>query len=71
VDGIDAIKITGQAGRPTLVLLVDPATYLPIQLDIGPLRISFRWLPATPANLAQLKVSVPPGFRQVPPPAQN
>ncbi len=71
VDGIDAIKITGQRGQPAFVLLADPATYLPIQLDIGPLRISFHWLPATPANLAQLKLSVPPGFQQVPPPAQN
>ena len=71
VDGIDAIKITGQPGRPALVLFVDPATYLPVQFDIGPLQISFQWLPATPANLAQLKVSVPPGFQQVPPPAQN
>ena len=42
VDGIDAIKITGQTSRPTLTLFADPATYLPIQLDIGPLRISFQ-----------------------------
>ena len=49
----------------------DPATYLPIQLNIGPLRISFQWLPATPANLARLKVPVPADFQQVPPPAQN
>jgi hypothetical protein len=69
VNGIDAIKITGQPGR--LTLFVNPATYLPIQLDIGPLRMSFQWLPATPANLAQLKVSVPAGYQQVPPPAQN
>ena len=71
VDGIDAIKITGQTSRPAFALFVDPATYLPIQLDIGPLRMSFQWLPATPANLARLKVSVPAGFRQVPPPAQS
>ncbi len=69
VDGIDAIKITGQTGR--LTLFVDPATYLPIQLDIGPFGISFQWLPAAPANLAQLKVSVPAGYQQVPPPAQS
>lgn len=71
VDGIDAIKITGQTSRRTLRLFADPATYLPIQLDIGPLRISFQWLPATPAKLAQLKVPVPADFQQVPPPAQN
>jgi len=70
VDGIDAVKITAGQGPGQLTLLVDPATYLPIQLEIGPLRISFQWLPATPANLAQLKVSVPAGFRQVPPAAR-
>ena len=39
-------------------------------LDLGPLnsRTDFRWLPPTPANLAQLKVTVPAGFTQVPPP---
>jgi len=65
VDGIDAVKITGQ-GRP-LTLFVDPVTYLPVQLDIGPGRIDFQWLQPTPANMAQLKVSVPAGFQQVPP----
>lgn len=66
VDGIDAIKISGQ-GRP-LTLFVDPATYLPIQLDIGPGQIDFTWLQPTAANLAQLKLSIPAGFRQVSPP---
>ena len=70
VDGTNAIKITGQTGRPALVLFVDPATYLPVQLNVSPLRISFQWLPATPTNLAQLKAPVPAGFQQVPPPAQ-
>ena len=71
VDGINAIKITGQTGPPALTLFVNPATYLPIQLNIGPLRINFQWLPATPANLALLKVAVPAGFQQVAPPAQS
>jgi hypothetical protein len=70
VDGIDAIKLT--AGQPPgqLTLLVDPTTYLPLQISIGPLRISFQWLPPTPGNLAQLKVSVPVGFQQVTPPTR-
>jgi hypothetical protein len=68
--GIDAIEITGQAGPRTLTILVDPTTYLPIQLTLGPLRIGFQWLPVTPAGLAQLKVPVPAGFRQVRPPTQ-
>jgi hypothetical protein len=67
VDGIDAIKITGSAGQ--LTLLVNPATYLPIRLTIGPMQNDFQWLRPTPANLAQLREQVPPGFRQVPPPA--
>jgi hypothetical protein len=66
VDRIDAIKITGSSGR--LTLLVNPATYLPVQLTIGPLQMHFQWLPPTPANLARLRTSVPAGFRQVPPP---
>jgi hypothetical protein len=66
VSGIDAIKIAGHAGQ--LTLLVNPATYLPIQLSIGPLQMHFQWLPPTPAELAQLRVAVPAGFQQVPPP---
>ena len=49
---------------------MNPATYLPVQLTVGPLQMHFQWLPPTLANLAPLKVSVPAGFRQVPPPAQ-
>ena len=36
VDGIDAIKITGLPGQ--LTLLVNPATYLRVQLTVGPLQ---------------------------------
>jgi len=70
VDGVNAIKITG--GEGLAVLWVDPATYLPVRvlLAIGDQRpqTDFRWLSTTPANLAQLRVPVPVGFRQVPPP---
>ena len=70
VDGINAIKIAG--GKGLAVLWVDPATYLPVRalLAIGNQRpqTDFRWLPITPASLAQLRVPVPAGFRQVPPP---
>ena len=69
VGGIDVIKIAGHIGQ--LTLFVNPATYLPVELTIGPLRMHFQWLSPTPANLAQLKESVPAGFRQVPPPAQR
>ena len=71
VDGMDAIKITGNKGLDTL--WVNPATYLPARaiFTFGRLRTQtdFRWLPPTPANLARLSVRVPPGFRQVPPPS--
>jgi hypothetical protein len=69
VGEIDAIKITASSGF--LTLLVNPATYLPVQLTIGPLQMHFRWLPPTLANLALLKTSVPAGFRQIPPPAEK
>jgi hypothetical protein len=70
IDKIDAIKLTGSGpGGPTL--WVNPATYLPIEMTAGPLHSRFWWQAATSANLAQLRVSVPPGFRQVQPPPPN
>jgi hypothetical protein len=74
VDGIDAVKLTGNNGR--LVMWINPATYLPVrqvrELEGGqPVKTDFRWFPATAASLAHLTVSVPAGFRQVqPPPAR-
>jgi len=71
VDGIDAIKITGDKGSDTL--WVNPAGYLPIRiyLTLGGQRTEadFRWLAPTPADLAKLHLRVPAGFKQVPPPA--
>lgn len=71
VDGMDAIKLTGDKGLDTL--WVNPATYLPARaiFTFGRLRTQtdFRWLPPTAANLARLSLRVPPGFRQVPPPS--
>jgi hypothetical protein len=65
VDGIDAIKLAGNG----VVLWIDPATYLPVrQADPGGGVTDFRWLRATPASLAHLKVAVPAGFRRVAPP---
>ncbi|HEY5352293.1 MAG TPA: hypothetical protein VIK57_07540 [Streptosporangiaceae bacterium] len=67
VGGVDAIKITGASG--TFVFWVNPATYLPVQMALPQQRTQFQWLSPTPANLAQLKVTVPAGFTQVQPPA--
>jgi hypothetical protein len=66
VGGVDAIKITGASGAFTF--WVNPATYLPVQMTLPQQRTEFRWLSPTEANLDQLKVTVPAGFRQVPPP---
>jgi hypothetical protein len=66
VDGTDAVKITGNSGH--LTLWVNPATYLPVRLQAGGLRTDFQWLRPTPAHRAMLNISVPAGFRQVPPP---
>jgi hypothetical protein len=67
IDGIDAIKLTGSAAA-SITLWVDPSTYLPVQVITGPMQWTFRWLAATPANLAPLHVVVPAGFQQVQPP---
>jgi hypothetical protein len=64
----------------TMVLWVDPATYLPVRTAFGvtsaaplPMLIplgsaDIRWLAPTRANLALLTVPIPPGFRHVPTP---
>ena len=67
IDGINTIKITGAGGRFTF--WVNPANYLPVRANLGPRQTDFHWLAPTPANLAQLKVTVPAGFKQVPAPA--
>lgn len=55
------------------IIWVDPATYLPVRLTTQqtrpevsvPMRLDFRWLPPTRANLALLTVRIPPGYTQV------
>ena len=67
VAGATAIKLTGtqRLAKPPITLYVSPATYLPIRVVIGGLRQDYRWLAPTAANLAMLKVRIPPGFRRV------
>jgi hypothetical protein len=67
VDGVDAIEITGNSGH--IKLWVSPADYLPVRMTMGAGQTDFQWLPATPANLALLRVPVPAGFTQVSPPS--
>ncbi len=58
-------------------LFVNAATYLPVQMaDMGPQYLTgtafryedFRWLPATPANRALLKLTIPRGYHKSPQP---
>ena len=67
VDGAAAITLTGtqRLAKLPITLYVSPATYLPIRIVIGGLRQDYRWLAPTAANLAMLKVRIPPGFRRV------
>jgi outer membrane lipoprotein-sorting protein len=48
------------------IVWVDPATYLPVQTlsDEGGVKIQvdYGFLPPTPANMAELKATIPPGF---------
>jgi hypothetical protein len=48
-----------------LTVYVSPATYLLVRVVIGGLRQDYRWLAPTAANLAMLKVRIPPGFHRV------
>jgi hypothetical protein len=71
VDGIDAVKLTGNGHALFPTMWIDPATYLPVratQAREGAGPTDFRWFAVTAASLAHLKVSVPAGFRQVQPP---
>jgi hypothetical protein len=66
IDGINTIKITGADGRFTF--WVNPVNYLPVQANLGQRQTDFHWLAPTPARLAQLQVTPPAGFKQVPAP---
>lgn len=79
VDGVDAIKLIGHKQAAGATIWVDPSSYLPVRLtgrvqlvaggtekqNTGTLTIDFRWLPPTRANLKELTVPIPPGFRKV------
>jgi outer membrane lipoprotein-sorting protein len=57
-------KDAGEESEQTV--WVDPATYLPVQTlsDGGGVKIQvdYGFLPPTPANMAELKATIPPGF---------
>jgi hypothetical protein len=76
------LKSASSAGalRRQMTFWVDPATYLPVRsvttLESPPIpgqaqlagqvQIDYRWLAPTPANVAELHVTIPPGFTKVP-----
>jgi hypothetical protein len=75
VDGIEAIKLTSGSGSLiSETIWVNPATYLPVRVEIGSAAGSstiqrtadITWLKPTAQNQAVLTVSIPSGFRQVP-----
>lgn len=87
VDGVDAIKLvpTGAERLPGVraTIWVNPSTYLPVRILIAMssprtwLHYDFRWLPLSRANLADVRLRIPAGFRQsgppqvIPPPPAN
>jgi hypothetical protein len=72
INGIKTIKLVESAGGVTLTCWVSKSSYLPDRYDIQTAgtpteQIDIQYLPRTPANVAQLIVHIPAGFRQVPP----
>jgi hypothetical protein len=71
IRGVEAVKLTSTSGVDTF--WVNPRTYLPVRavyMNSGErFQTDFGWFPPTQARLAHLHLPVPPGFRQVVPPA--
>lgn len=74
IDGAETIRIVATArsepGRRAaaagrLTMYVSPSSYLPVRIDWLGTRVDLSWLPPTPANLAKLNVTIPPGFEQI------
>lgn len=76
VDGVRALKLEPVGfpawQGPKTVFWVDPSTYLPVR-DLttvagvnASMRLDFQWLRPTQQNLADVDVTIPAGFTQVP-----
>jgi hypothetical protein len=72
--GTETIKLVDvpsrQRGYRPQTVWVDPSTYLPVAMEYTDYpgtqtHTTFEWLPPTKANLANLNVPVPAGFKQV------
>jgi hypothetical protein len=60
-----------EAGKESeQIVWVDPATYLPVRTlsdNAGiKIQVDYGFLPPTPANMAELKATIPPGFTRTP-----
>jgi hypothetical protein len=73
VGGVTALRLTmATGGGWATTWYIDPETYLPISKTVSEREkllstVDFQWLPPTPANLASLRLPVPPrGFTEVP-----
>jgi hypothetical protein len=73
VDGVEALElrqIPSAASQSQLTFWVDPASYLPVRCVVtshvpgmtGRIQANYRWLAPTPANVAELDITIPPGF---------
>jgi hypothetical protein len=80
VDGVQTVEleqVPSAALQFQMTFWVDPASYLPVRSVAtfegpgmaGRAQVDYRWLPPTPANVADLDVTIPPGFTEVPAPA--
>jgi hypothetical protein len=78
VDGVEAVELkpAPSARMFAVTFWVDPATYLPVRSVVtekpnaaaspaGRVQIDYQWLAPTPANVAELDVTIPPGFTEV------
>lgn len=77
VAGVAALELTPVPSNEAyahVTFWVDPSSYLPLRSvstlghQPGAVSIDYRWLKPTTANVAELHVSIPPGFSQVPVP---
>jgi hypothetical protein len=71
IGGTGAVELIGNGGQE--IFWVNPRTYLPVRAIFTASsgeqdRTDFAWFAPAKARLAQLRLPVPPGFRQVPAP---
>ena len=78
VDGVEALELKlGPKPGPVRTtttsetIWVNPSSYLPVRSVAtarpgGTVHVDYRWLAPSPANVAELNVTIPPGFTEVP-----